>query len=102
MQLRGVPYDKGDLQPFALDPRSERGKARTKCPGVARSTILALSLAGCSQVSVSSMISLMLSYMKVDMSDLLLDVPLDLALKMQMGRGLERWKNQMEVNHENL
>ena len=65
--------------PFALDPPAERGKKRTEYSGRARSAISALSPAGRSQVSVSSMMSML----KVDMSDLLLEVPTDLALNRQ-------------------
>ena len=68
--------------PFAPDPPAERGKQRTEYPGGASSAILASSPAGRSQVSVSSMMSMLLSWMKVDMSDLL-EVPTDLALKRQ-------------------
>ena len=69
--------------PFVPDPPAKQGKERTEFPGGARSTILALSPAGCSQVSVSSMMLMLMSSMKVDMSDLLLEVPTDLALKRQ-------------------
>ena len=64
-------------------PQDERRKERTEYPGGARSAILASSAAGRSQVSVSSMMSMLLSRMNVEMSDLLLDVPTDLALKRQ-------------------
>ena len=47
--------------PFAPDPPAERGKERTEYPGGARSVILASSPAGCSQVSISSMMSTLLS-----------------------------------------
>ena len=69
--------------PLTLGPPEERGKERTEYPGGARSAILASSAAGRSQVSVSSMMSMLLSRMNVEMSDLLLDVPTDLALKRQ-------------------
>ena len=46
---------------FAPDPPAERGKERTEYPGGARSAILASSPAGRSQVSVSSMMSMLLS-----------------------------------------
>ena len=88
MRLKRVPYDEGDAphvpppSPFAPDP-FEQGKERTEYPGGARSSILASSPAGCSQVSVSSMLSRLLFWMKVDISDLLQEVPTDLALKRQ-------------------
>ena len=69
--------------PLTLGPPEERGKERTEYPGGARSAILASSPAGCSQVSVSSMMSMLLLRMNVEMSDLLLDLPMDLALKRQ-------------------
>ena len=62
MRLKRVPYDEGDAPPpFAPDPPAERGKERTEYPGGARSAILASSPAGRSQVSVSSMMSMLLS-----------------------------------------
>ena len=74
--------------PLTLGPPEERGKERTEylvsgVSGGARSAILASSPAGRSQVSVSSMMSLLLSRMNVEMSDLLLDVPTELAFKRQ-------------------
>ena len=69
--------------PLTLGPPGERGKERTEYPGGARSAILASSPSGCSQVSVSSMMSMLLSRMNVEMSDLLLDVPTELAFKRQ-------------------
>ena len=69
--------------PLTLGRPEERGKEGTEYPGGARSAILASSPAGRSQVSVSSMMSMLLSRMNVEMSDLLLDVPTDLALKRQ-------------------
>ena len=69
--------------PLTLGPPEERGKERTDYPGGARPVILASSPAGRSQVSVSSTMSMLLSRMSVEMSDLLLDVPTDLALKRQ-------------------
>ena len=84
--------------PFATDPPAERGKERTEYPGRARSAMLASSPAGRSQVSVSSMMSMLLSWMKVDMSDLLLEVPTDLALKRQTRNvfGWRRTKGNMK------
>ena len=81
--LRESLVTKAMPPPFALDPPAERGKERTEHPGGARSAILASSPAGRSQVSISSMMSMLFSWMKVDMSDLLLEVPTDLALNRQ-------------------
>ena len=81
--LRESLVTKAMPPPLAPDPPAERGKERTEYPGGARSAILASSPSGRSHVSVSSMMSMLLSWMKVDMSDLLLEVPTDLALKRQ-------------------
>ena len=82
VKVTRVPYDEGDAPP-PPPPHPKRGKERTEYPGGARSAILASSPAGRSQVSVSSVMSMLLSSIKVDMSDLLPDVPTDLALKRQ-------------------
>ena len=81
MLLQRVPQDEGNS--LTLGPPEERGKERTEYPGGARSAILASSPAGRCQVSVISMMSMLLPRMNVEMSDLLLDVPTDLALKRQ-------------------
>ena len=83
MLLQRVQKTKAIPPPLTLGPPEERGKERAEYPGRARSAILASSPSGCSQVSVSSMMSMLLSRMNVEMSDLLLDVPTDLALKRQ-------------------
>ena len=70
--------------PRLLRRPQERGKKRTEYPGGARSAILASSPAGRSQVSVSSTMSMLFSWMKVEMSELFLEVLTDLALKRQM------------------
>ena len=56
MRLQRVPYDEGDAPAFCAGPPAERGEERTEYPGGARSSILASSPAGRSQVSVSSMV----------------------------------------------
>ena len=83
MLLQRVPKTKAIPPPLTLGPPEERGKEKTEYSGGARSAILASSAAGRSQVSVSSMMSMLLSRMNVEVSDLLLDVPTDLALKRQ-------------------
>ena len=81
--FREFPKTKGMPPPLTLGPPTERGKERTEYPGGARFAILASSPAGRSKVSVSSMMSMLLSRINVEMSDLLLDVSTDLALKRQ-------------------
>ena len=83
MLLQRVAQDVGDAPPLTLGPPEERRKERTEYPGGARSAILTSSPAGRSQVSVSSMMSMLLLKMNVEMSGLLLDLPTDLALKRQ-------------------
>ena len=83
MRLQRVPYEEGDAPAFSPGPPAERGKEKSEYQAGARSAILASSPAGCSQVSVSSMMSMLMSRMKVDTSDYLLNVPTDLALKRQ-------------------
>ena len=61
MRLKRVPYDEGDAPAFCAGPPAERGKERTEYPGGARSAILASAPAGRSQVSVSSMMLMLLS-----------------------------------------
>ena len=59
--LRESLMTKARPPPFAPDPPAEWGKERTEYRGRARSTILASSPAGRSQVSVSSMMLMLLS-----------------------------------------
>ena len=94
-RLKRAPYDEGDAPAFCAGPPSEREKERTEYPGGARSSILASSPAGRSQVSVSSMVS-MLSWMKVDMSDLLRDDRRILHWRGRQGVCFRLRKNQGE------
>ena len=76
MLLQRVPQDEGDG--LAFDAGSARRAGEGENRASRQSQVRDLGL-----INVSSMMLMLLSRMNVEMSDLLLDVPTDLALKRQ-------------------
>ena len=70
--LQRVPHDEGDASTLGALGAGKRIARRSQVGHL-----------GCNSVSVSSMMSTLLSTMNVEISDLLLDAPRDLALKRQ-------------------